>query len=52
MKVLVPEPNRAAVQLEQGNFMQPVFTTVRMYTKIALALPLNNIFGITSFELG
>lgn len=48
----VPQPNRAAVELAERNLMQPVFKTVRMYTKFAPDLPLDKIFGITTFELG
>jgi hypothetical protein len=48
----VPEPNEAAVLLAQKCGMQPVFATVRMYTKGAVALPLDRIYGVTSFELG
>ncbi|MFA5364248.1 MAG: GNAT family N-acetyltransferase [Candidatus Bathyarchaeia archaeon] len=47
----VPEPNRSAVELAQRYGMQPVFATVRMYTRL-LQLPLENIYGLTSFELG
>jgi hypothetical protein len=32
--------------------MLPVFSTVRMYSKTAPELPLNKIFGVTTFELG
>jgi GNAT superfamily N-acetyltransferase len=48
----VPEPNQAALQLAQQFGMQAVFETARMYTKHFPKLPLNKIFGITSFELG
>jgi GNAT superfamily N-acetyltransferase len=48
----VPEVNPAAVQLALRHQMQPVFETVRMYTGTAPALPLDSIFGVTSFELG
>jgi GNAT superfamily N-acetyltransferase len=48
----VPEPNTAAVTLAQDYGMKPVFATVRMYTKQPPKLPLKNIYGITSFELG
>ena len=47
-----PEPNTSAIALAQRYGMQPVFATARMYTKHLLALPLDNIYGITSFELG
>jgi hypothetical protein len=32
--------------------MQMVFETARMYSGTVPALPLNKIFGVTSFELG
>ncbi len=48
----VPEPNKAAIQLTQKFGMTPVFETARMYTKSFPSLPLEKIFGITSFELG
>lgn len=48
----VPEPNKAAIQLAQNFGMTPVFETARMYTKSTPNLPLDKIFGITSFELG
>lgn len=48
----VPEPNSAAVALAQQNAMTYVFETARMYTQTAPNLPLDNIFGITTFELG
>jgi GNAT superfamily N-acetyltransferase len=48
----VPEPNQSAVALAQKYSMQPVFATVRMYTKTPPPLPLENIYGVTSFELG
>ncbi len=48
----VPQPHVAAVELAQKRGMQPVFSTVRMYTKTAHSLPLDRIFGVTTFELG
>jgi len=32
--------------------MAPVFETARMYTGPPPAIPLERVFGITSFELG
>jgi hypothetical protein len=32
--------------------MTPVFETARMYTRQSPELPLNRLFGVTSFELG
>jgi GNAT superfamily N-acetyltransferase len=48
----VPEPNLAGVQLAKSFGLQPVFSTVRMYTKPAPKLQLEKIFGVTTFELG
>ncbi len=48
----VPEPNTEAVNLARRHGMQPVFETARMYTGEDPALPLERIFGITTFELG
>jgi GNAT superfamily N-acetyltransferase len=48
----VPQPNRAAVGLAEKKRLQPVFSTVRMYTKTAPDIPLNRIYGVTTFELG
>jgi GNAT superfamily N-acetyltransferase len=47
-----PEPNTAALDLARRHHMQPVFETVRMYTKEDPGLPMERIFGVTSFELG
>ncbi|MEP9366429.1 GNAT family N-acetyltransferase [Xanthobacter sp. VNH20] len=48
----VPEPNGAARALAEGAGFAPVFETARMYKGPAPGLPLDRIFGITSFELG
>ena len=48
----VPEPNAAAISLAEGRGMRPMFETARMYRGSAPALPLERIFGITTFELG
>lgn len=47
-----PEINRAAVELAEKNHMNVAFETARMYTGNQPYLPLNKIFGVTSFELG
>jgi hypothetical protein len=47
-----PEPNSAAVRMAQESSMVAVFGTARMYTKAAPLLPLHEIFGVTTFELG
>lgn len=48
----VPQPNEPAQALARAGGLAPVFETARMYRGPAPALPLANIFGITSFELG
>lgn len=48
----LPKPNPAALRLAERYNMYPVFETVRMYNKYAPLLPMNRIFGVTSFELG
>ncbi|HLH77196.1 MAG TPA: GNAT family N-acetyltransferase [Candidatus Binataceae bacterium] len=48
----VPAPNAAARALAEGQAMRPVFQTARMYNRRDPRLPLERIFGITSFELG
>ena len=47
-----PEINQAAVALAQKYNMQVSFETARMYTGECPNLPLNRIFGVTSFEIG
>ena len=48
----VPEPNLEAVRLAERWGLAPAFETARMYTGSDPGLPLERIFGITSFELG
>ncbi|WP_277185056.1 GNAT family N-acetyltransferase [Caballeronia sp. BR00000012568055] len=48
----VPECNPAAVALAVEHEMTSVFETARMFTHAAPVMPLANIFGVTSFELG
>lgn len=48
----VPEMNRDAVALAENHKMKLVFETARMYTGVFPDLPLNRLFGVTSFELG
>ncbi|XGV87305.1 MAG: GNAT family N-acetyltransferase [Limnothrix sp. BL-A-16] len=48
----VPEPNTPAIALAEMYGMQPAFETARMYRGRSPELPLGQIFGITSFELG
>ncbi len=48
----VPEPNPAAVKLAERYGMHKVFETARMYTHQAPALPIERLYGVTTFELG
>jgi GNAT superfamily N-acetyltransferase len=48
----VPELNETGVQFAQLKCMQPIFSTVRMYSKSVPDLPMSKIFGVTTFELG
>jgi GNAT superfamily N-acetyltransferase len=48
----VPETNAAGVALARSSGMTPVFETARMYRGGDPGLPLDRVFGITSFELG
>nr|NQU90942.1 GNAT family N-acetyltransferase [Bacteroidota bacterium] len=48
----VPECNAGAMELASQYNMKMVFGTARMYSKEFPDLPLHQIFGITSFELG
>jgi len=48
----LPEPNKDALALAAKYRMKEVFSTARMYLGAAPELPLDNIFGVTSFELG
>ena len=48
----VPEPNKDAVKMAEAFGMHPIFETARMYNKEAPPLPLEKIYGITTFELG
>lgn len=48
----VPEDNAAAIALAERHGLESVFETARMYRGTAPSLPIDRIFGITSFELG
>jgi GNAT superfamily N-acetyltransferase len=48
----VPEVNAAAIAMAGRERMQVVFETARMYTGTTPELPLDHVFGITTFELG
>ena len=47
-----PEPNPGAITLAERYHLRPVFETARMYRGPAPALPIERIYGITTFELG
>lgn len=48
----LPEPNRDAVAMAEAAGMAQAFETARMYAGAAPGLPLGEVYGITSFELG
>lgn len=48
----IPQANTAALDLVRRHHMHPVFETVRMYNKKDPGIPMERIFGVTSFELG
>ena len=48
----VPRPNAAAVALVRRHDMALVFETARMYTKGDPGVPVERVFGVTTFELG
>jgi len=47
-----PEVHEAAVALAERNGMVISFETARMYRGNAPALPMDRLFGVTSFEVG
>lgn len=48
----VPGPNGAAMAMARELALTEVFRTARIYTGAAPSMPLNKVFGITTFELG
>lgn len=48
----VPEPNIEGIIMANDFRMREVFTTACVYTKYIPKVPLENVFGVTSFELG
>lgn len=48
----VPDTNLEGINLADRYRMKPVFETARMYTLTPPSLPLNQVFGVTSLELG
>ena len=47
-----PETNQAAVALAERHEMTVSFETARMYTGDFPKIPVNRLFGVTSFEIG
>jgi GNAT superfamily N-acetyltransferase len=47
-----PAANPNALELARRHAMQPVFETARMYTGRLPPVPLDRLYGVTSFELG
>jgi hypothetical protein len=47
-----PQVNQAAVDLAERHQMKVVFETARMYRGQEPTLPLDRLFGVTTFELG
>ena len=47
-----PEANPQALALAQRHSMRVVFETARMYTHEAPLLPMDRLYGVTTFELG
>ncbi|MDD4254331.1 MAG: GNAT family N-acetyltransferase [Methanofollis sp.] len=48
----VPEPNPAAVSLARARGMVQVFETARIYRGAPPDVPLDRVYGVTTFELG
>jgi GNAT superfamily N-acetyltransferase len=48
----IPSDNRDAVALAVGMGLEPVFETSRMYRGAVPTVPLKNVFGVTTLELG
>jgi GNAT superfamily N-acetyltransferase len=48
----IPSDNREAVALAVGMGLEPVFETSRMYRGAVPTVPLKNVFGVTTLELG
>lgn len=48
----IPAVNPAALALTARHGMTPIFETARMYTRENPSLPLDRLYGVTTFELG
>ena len=47
-----PEINLEAMRLAEKYLMKIVFETARIYSKSAPLVPMEKVYGVTSFELG
>jgi GNAT superfamily N-acetyltransferase len=52
VQIDIPACNPLALALVHAQGLAPVFETARMYTGPMPALPMQRLFGVTSFELG
>jgi GNAT superfamily N-acetyltransferase len=52
VQIDTPACNPLALDLVRARGLAPVFETARMYTGVVPALPMQRMFGVTSFELG
>jgi ribosomal protein S18 acetylase RimI-like enzyme len=52
VQIDIPAPNPLALGLVGARGLAPVFETARMVTGAVPALPMQRMFGVTSFELG
>jgi GNAT superfamily N-acetyltransferase len=52
VQIDIPAPNPLALALVRAQGLAPVFETARMYRGTVPALPVQRMFGVTSFELG
>lgn len=48
----IPGVNKNAAALAEMYQMKPMFETARMYNKETPNIPINKVFGVTTFELG
>ena len=48
----IPQNNPHAIKLVEHHRMTPVFEIARMYTGKFPRIPMERVFGVTSFELG
>jgi GNAT superfamily N-acetyltransferase len=48
----VPEPNKEAMRIAEKYRMTVMFKTIRMYSREEPEIKLENVYGVTSFELG